>query len=81
VELNTLFLGVIAFCVLILTIFAVVFLLNALRVMSSLNEKLGIVIFELSEILPSVRKSARNLEGLTSIFGLLNLFTSTKPKK
>lgn len=79
-ELNTLFLGVIACCMLVLTVFSVVFLLSALRVMSSLNEKLGVVTFELSEILPSIRKSAKSIEILTSVFGILKLFSSSKSK-
>jgi hypothetical protein len=79
-ELNTLFLGVIAFCMLVLTVVAVVFLINTLRVMSSLNEKLSVITFELSEILPSVRKSAKSIELLTSVFGILKLFSSGKSK-
>jgi|GEM_PF-779106 len=80
-DLNTFFLGVIAFCAVVITVFLIVFLLGILRVLSSTNEKLAVVTFELSQILPSLRKSVKNIESVTSLLGIFNLFSSKSKKE
>lgn len=80
-EINTFFLGVIALCMIVLTLSIMIFMFGVLKALNSTNEKLAIITFELSQILPSLRKSAKNLEGFTSLFGILNLFTSKSNKE
>jgi hypothetical protein len=80
VDLNTFFLAVIALCAIISTMFLIIFVLSVLRTLSSSSEKLAIITFELEQILPSLRQSAKNIEGVTSFFGILNLFKSRSNK-
>ncbi len=77
-DLNTFFLAIIAFCMIVITVFLVVFLLGTLRVLNSMNEKVAVVTSELSHILPNLRQSVKNIESATSLFGILNIFKSKK---
>ena len=77
-DLNTLFLAIIAFCMIIIVITLIVFLFSVVRTLNSTSEKLAVVAFELSQILPSIRQSAKNIESATSLFGIINLFRSKK---
>ena len=80
-DLNSFFLAIIAFCMIVVTVFLVVFLLGVLRVLNSMNEKVAVVTFELAHILPNLRQSAKNIESATSLFGILNIFKSKKDSK
>ena len=77
-DLNTLFLAIIAFCMVIIVIALIIFLFSVVRTLNSTSDKLAVVAFELSKILPSIKQSAKNIESDTSLFGILNLFRSKK---
>jgi hypothetical protein len=77
-DATTFFLGVIAFCMVILTIVVVVFLISLTRSMRSLDEKVTLLIFELSQILPNIRKTTQNI---AEISGVLNIFSFFKKSK
>lgn len=77
-DMATFFLGIIAFCVMALTIVTVVFLVSVSRSIKSLDEKVTLLVFELSQILPNIRKTTQNIADMSGLFNIFSLFKKSK---
>jgi len=77
-DATTFFLGVIAFCMAILTIVVIIFLVSLTRSMRSVDEKVTLLVFELSQILPNIRKTTQNIADMSSIFNIFSFFKKSK---
>ncbi|RMA97670.1 hypothetical protein [Hydrogenothermus marinus] len=76
--LNTIFLGIIAFCMLFITIGIVVALFMLSNILKILKDLLLEVKTDYKAVSPKVRRVIENLEFTTSIVGLLSLFKRKK---
>lgn len=74
----TVFVGIIAFCMLFLTIVATVVLVSILKAVKSLDEKTSLIVYEISAILPNIRKTTQNIAELSGIFNVLSFFKKSK---
>jgi len=74
----TFFVGIIAFCMIVLTVTVVGFLISFSRNMKSLDDKVTVLVFELSQILPNIRKTTQNIADMS---GVLNIFSFFKKSK
>ena len=74
----TFFVGIIAFCMVVLTIMVIGFLVSFSRNMRSLDDKVTLLVFELSQILPNIRKTTQNIADMS---GVLNIFSFFKKSK
>ena len=74
----TFFVGIIAFCMVIMTVVTVGFLISLSRSVKSLDEKVTLLVFELSQILPNIRKTTQNIADMS---GVLNIFSFFKKSK
>lgn len=74
----TFFVGIIAFCMVIMTVVTVGFLISLSRSVKSLDEKVTLLVFELSQILPNIRKTTQNIADMS---GMLNIFSFFKKSK
>ncbi len=74
----TFFVGIIAFCMVVLTFAGVVFLISVLKTVKSVDDKVTLLTFELSQILPSIRKTTQNIADVSSIFSILSFFRKSK---
>lgn len=72
--LDTFFLGVIAACLVVITIVLAVFFISVLGILRSLNQKSMAVSQELLEILPKLRRITSNVEELSTLLGIFSLF-------
>ena len=77
-EAATFFLGVIAVCMTIITVMVVFFLVSLSRSVKSLDEKVTLLIFELSQILPNIRKTTQNIADISSIVNIFSFFKKSK---
>ncbi len=74
----TFFVGIIAFCMVVLTVVTVGFLISLSRSIKSLDEKVTLLVFEFSQILPNIRKTTQNIADMS---GMLNIFSFFKKSK
>ena len=74
----TFFVGVIAFCMVILTVVTVGFLISLSRSVKSLDEKVTLLVFELSQILPNIRKTTQNIADMSGMLNIFSLFKKSK---
>lgn len=74
----TFFVGIIAFCMVVLTIMVIGFLVSFSKNMRSLDDKVTLLVFELSQILPNIRKTTQNIADMS---GVLNIFSFFKKSK
>ncbi len=74
----TFFVGIIALCMVVMTIVMVGFLISLSRSVKSLDEKVTLLVFELSQILPNIRKTTQNIADMS---GMLNIFSFFKKSK
>jgi hypothetical protein len=77
-EATTFFLGVIAFCMSVLTIAIIVFLVLVLKTVRSVDNKVTLLTFELSQILPNIRKTTQNIADISSIVNIFSFFKKSK---
>lgn len=74
----TLFVGIIACCTVVLTAVTVGVLIYILKAVRSVDDKVNVITFELSQILPNIRKTTQNIADVTSVFSIFSFFR--KPK-
>ncbi len=74
----TFFVGVIAFCMVILTVVTIGFLVSLSRSVKSLDEKVTLLVFELSQILPNIRKTTQNIADMSGMLNIFSLFKKSK---
>lgn len=74
----TFFLGVIALCMTVITVMIVIFLVSLSKSVKSLDEKVTLLIFELSQILPNIRKTTQNIADISSIMNIFSFFKKSK---
>lgn len=77
-EATTFFLGIIAFCMSVLTIVLIVFLVLVLKTVRSVDDKVTLLTFELSQILPNIRKTTQNIADISSIVNIFSFFKKSK---
>ncbi len=77
-EAATFFLGVIAVCMTVITVMIVVFLVSLSKSVKSLDDKVTLLIFELSQILPNIRKTTQNIADISSIVNIFSFFKKSK---
>lgn len=74
----TFFVGIIAFCMVVLTIMVIGFLVSFSRNMRSLDDKVTLLVFELSQILPNIRKTTQNIADMSGVFNIFSFFKKSK---
>ena len=74
----TFFVGIIAFCMVVLTVMAIGFLVSFSRNMRSLDDKVTLLVFELSQILPNIRKTTQNIADMSGVFNIFSFFKKSK---
>lgn len=74
----TFFVGIIAFCMVVLTVVAVGFLISVSRSVKSLDEKVTLLVFELSQILPNIRKTTQNIADMSRVLNIFSFFKKSK---
>jgi hypothetical protein len=77
-EAATFFLGVIALCLTVLTVMITIFLISLSRAVRSLDDKVALLVFELSQILPNIRKTTQNIADISSIMNIFSFFKKSK---
>ncbi|MDD3468308.1 MAG: hypothetical protein PHE67_14280 [Campylobacterales bacterium] len=77
-EAATFFLGVIAVCMTVITVMIVVFLVSLSKSVKSLDDKVTLLVFELSQILPNIRKTTQNIADISSIVNIFSFFKKSK---
>lgn len=77
-DMTTFFLGIIAFCTTVLTVVTVVFLTVVMKSVKSVDEKVTLLVFELSQILPNIRKTTQNIADMSGLFNIFSLFKKSK---
>jgi len=79
--LNTLFLGIIAICMLIITIGMIIISIILAGILRALKELLTEIKMDYKVISPKIHKVIENIESTTSILGLLSIFRRKKRDK
>ena len=79
--LNTIFLGIIAFCMIIITIGIVTVSVIMTGILKTLKELLAEIKIDYKVLSPKVHQVVENLEATTSIFSLFSLFKRKRGKK
>ncbi len=74
----TLFVGIIAFCMIALTVIAAIGLSFILKAVKSLDEKIATLNFELSQILPNIHRITQNIAEISGLFSIFSIFKKTK---
>jgi len=74
----TFFVGIIAFCMVVLTVMVIGFLVSFSRNMRSLDDKVTLLVFELSQILPNIRKTTQNIADMSGVFNIFSFFKKSK---
>jgi hypothetical protein len=74
----TFFVGIIAFCMVVLTVMVIGFLVSFSRSMRSLDDKVTLLVFELSQILPNIRKTTQNIADMSGVFNIFSFFKKSK---
>lgn len=74
----TFFVGIIAFCMVIMTVVTVGFLISLSRSVKSLDEKVTLLVFELSRILPNIRKTTQNIADMSRVLNIFSFFKKFK---
>jgi len=77
-DVMTFFVGVIAFCMVVLTVMVIIFLLSVSRSLKAVDEKVSLLVFELSQILPNIRKTTQNIADMSGFFNIFSFFKKTK---
>ena len=79
--LNTVFLGVIAICMVIITIGIIAVSIITAGILKTLKELLIEIKIDYKVLSPKVHQVVENLEATTSIFNLLSIFKRKRGKK
>lgn len=74
----TFFVGIIAFCMVVLTVMVIGFLVSFSRNMRSLDDKVTLLVFEFSQILPNIRKTTQNIADMSGVFNIFSFFKKSK---
>lgn len=74
----TFFVGIIAFCMVVLTVVVAGFLISLSRSVKSLDEKVTLLVFEFSQILPNIRKTTQNIADMSGVFNIFSFFKKSK---
>ncbi|MCI4399253.1 MAG: hypothetical protein JHC37_01710 [Campylobacteraceae bacterium] len=77
-DVMTFFVGIIAFCMVVLTVMVVIFLLSVSRSLKAVDEKVALLVFELSQILPNIRKTTQNIADMSGVLNIFSFFKKTK---
>ncbi len=77
-DVMTFFVGVIAFCMVVLTVMVIIFLLSVSRSLKAVDEKVSLLVFELSQILPNIRKTTQNIADMSGVLNIFSFFKKTK---
>ena len=78
--LNTIFLGIIAICMLVITIGMIVVSFTLFGILKTLREILMEIKLDYKVLSPKVHKVIENIESTTSIFSLLSIFRRKKKR-
>jgi|APHig6443717497_1056834.scaffolds.fasta_scaffold00669_2 uncharacterized membrane protein len=74
----TFFVGIIAFCMVVMTVVLAGFLISLSRSVKSLDEKVTLLVFEFSQILPNIRKTTQNIADMSGVFNIFSFFKKSK---
>jgi uncharacterized protein YoxC len=77
-DVMTFFVGIIAFCMVVLTVMVIIFLLSVSRSLKAVDEKVALLVFELSQILPNIRKTTQNIADMSGVLNIFSFFKKTK---
>ncbi len=77
-DVMTFFVGIIAFCMVVLTVMVIIFLLSVSRSLKAVDEKVTLLVFELSQILPNIRKTTQNIADMSGFLNIFSFFKKTK---
>jgi len=73
-DMMTFFVGVIAFCMTLLTVGILVFLFFLSKSVKALDEKVTLVSYELAQILPNIRRTTQNIADISGVMNIFSLF-------
>lgn len=79
--LNTIFLGIIAVCMVIITVGVIAVSIITAGILKTLKELLIEIKIDYKVLSPKVHQVVENLEATTSIFGLLSIFKRKRGKQ